>query len=165
MAALPTGAIAPDIEFPTLSGGKFSLQQALRSKTVVLAFFKISCPVCQYAFPYLERLNRSYVGDKVLFVGISQNDAGSTEAFKKQYGITFEIALDDTKKYPASNAYGLTNVPSIFLVGQDGSIDLSSVGWSKKDMEALNRKLANATEMSAIQMFSTSEQVAEFKAG
>jgi len=165
MATLTVGAAAPKVELPTLSGGKFSLEQSLKTKYVVLAFFKTSCPVCQYAFPYLERLNQAYVGDKVKFVGISQDDALKAAAFKQKYGFTFEVALDDTKKYPISNAYRLTNVPSIFLVSREGFIDLATVGWSKKDMELLNHKLSVATGMSGIEMFTSDEHVAEFKPG
>lgn len=165
MATLAVGAVAPKVELPTLSGGKFSLEQTLKTKYVVVAFFKSSCPVCQYAFPYLERLNQAYTGDKVKFVGISQDDARNAAAFKEKYGFTFDVALDDTKKYPVSNAYGLTHVPSIFLVGNEGFIELATIGWSKKDMELLNHKLSEATGMSAIEMFTSDENVAQFKPG
>jgi hypothetical protein len=45
--------------------------------------------------------------------------------------------------YPVSNAYGLTNVPTIFWIAQDGEIEVSSVGWVKADFE-INRKMASA---------------------
>ena len=43
----------------------------------------------------------------------------------------------NTAAWTASNAYGLTNVPSLFLVQPDGKIALSSVGWAKQDFEQL----------------------------
>src|SRR3954469_10682310 len=129
MPALPSGVTAPDFALPTLQGGKFSLATALKEGQVVLAFFKISCPVCQMAFPYFERLHQAFHGKNVRIVGISQDSAADTAAFAKQFGITFPIALDDTKKFPASNAYGLTNVPTLFLVLPDGTISASAVVW------------------------------------
>jgi len=74
---------------------------------VVAAFFKISCPVCQFTFPFLERLYQRYGGDDITFLGISQDDANATAGFTRQYGVTFPLALDEKANgYPASNAYG-----------------------------------------------------------
>src|SRR5689334_14241004 len=100
MAALVIGAKAPEFELNTDKGKKFSLTDELRRGPVVLAFFKVSCPTCQYALPFLERLYKAYGGKGVTLVGVSQNDTNDTAAFAKQYGITFPILLDDTNTYP-----------------------------------------------------------------
>jgi peroxiredoxin len=133
----------------------------------VLAFFKVSCPTCQYAFPFLERLHRAYANgkEKVTIFGISQNNAKDTAAFAKEFGTTFPMLLDDTNSYPASNAYGLTNVPSIFWIAQDGEIEVSSVGWVKADFEAINRKMAEAGKTSPGVLFKPGEDVRDFRAG
>src|SRR4051795_7136574 len=114
MEALSKGKQAPAIQLPTLDGGQFSLNDALTSGPAVLVFFKISCPVCQFALPFFERIYQAAKGKSVTIIGVSQNSKKDTDFFKKQYGITLPIALDDPKGYPASNAYGLTNVPTIF---------------------------------------------------
>lgn len=165
MAALSAGTTAPEFSLPALDGGKFSLQEALRKGPVLAAFFKVSCPVCQYTFPFLERMYRAHGDKKITIVGVSQNDQRDTAAFLKEYGVTFPTLLDDPKIYPASNAYGLTNVPSIFLIGQDGQIEISSVGWVKQDIEDINRKLAAAQQTSPIAIFKAGEEVRDFRAG
>ena len=165
MAALAAGAKAPDFSLTALDGGKFSLQEALQRGPVFAAFFKISCPVCQYAFPYFERLYKSHCGGKVSFVAISQDDASKTSAFLKEYGVTFRTVLDDPNAYAVSNAYGLTNVPTWFLIGQDGTIELSSVGWSKKDIEDLNARLSMKGQKSPLPLFQAGEDVRDFRAG
>ena len=109
---------------------------------VVAAFFKISCPVCQYTFPFLERIYKAHGGKNVTIVGVSQNEKKDTAAFIKEYGVTFPVLLDDTDSYPVSNAYGLTNVPTIFWIAPDGEIEISSVGWERKEIEEINRKAA-----------------------
>src|ERR1700683_3843074 len=114
MAALPTGTKAPDFSLPALDGGQFSLQDALRAGPVLVAFFKVSCPTCQYAFPYLERIHRAHRDGNISMVGISQNNRADTTAFLKQYGVTFRVLVDDPNGYAVSNAYGLTNVPTLF---------------------------------------------------
>ena len=75
---------------------------------MLLAFFKISCPVCQLTAPYLERL--AVRNERaVQVIGISQDDAGATRGFANRFGLTFPTLLDSSEdEYPASNAYGIT---------------------------------------------------------
>jgi len=165
MAALTTGTKAPDFELRALDGKRFVLREELAQSPVVLAFFKASCPTCQYAFPFLERLERAYGHKVTKIIGVSQNDPRETAAFTKEFGVTFPVLLDDTRKYPASNAYGLTNVPSIFWIAQDGEIKLSSVGWVKADFAELNRKLAEMGKISPAVIFHPGEDVRDVRAG
>jgi len=185
MAALTAGTIAPDFSLPIFSlpiatgkadggvaagvaakeSGNFSLQSALKQGPVLAAFFKVSCPVCQYTFPFLERLHKAYGDTKITIVGISQNDRRDTSAFLKEYGVTFPTLLDDPNGYAVSNAYGLTNVPTLFLIGQDGKIEVSSVGWVKQELEDINRKLAVAQQTALPPIFQPGETVQDFRAG
>ncbi len=64
-----------------------------------------------------------------------------------------------------SNAYGLTNVPTIFWIAQDGEIEISSVGWVRKEIEEINRRAAEAVGDGAKPVFLAGEQVADFQAG
>jgi peroxiredoxin len=165
MAALPAGTKAPEISLPSLDGSKFSLRAALKQGPVLAAFYKVSCPVCQYTFPFIERLHKAYGGKKFTIVGISQDITRDTADFAKEYGITFRNLLDDPKGYAVSNAYGLTNVPTLFLIGQDGQIDITSVGWVKQEVEDINRKLAAAHQTPLPPIFQPGEDVSDFRAG
>ncbi len=166
MPALEAGVSAPEIKLHLLDGREFSLQHARKRGPVVAAFFKVNCPVCQLAFPYLERMYKAYSGkEKFTLVGISQNEAGDTQDFNKRFGVTFPTLLDDTRKYPASNAYGLTNVPSVFLISPEGEVEFSIVGWSKQDFEQLNHRLAEISGVSASPLFKPGEQVPAHKPG
>jgi peroxiredoxin len=165
MAALAVGAKAPDFTLKSLDGKSFSLGEELGRGPVVLVFFKVSCPTCQYALPFFERLHKAYRDRGISLVGVSQNDAKDTAAFVKEFGITFPVLLDDTHSYPASNAYGLTNVPTIFWIAQDGEIEVSSVGWLKADFEEINRKMAEAGKSAPAAMFRPGEEVRDFRAG
>ena len=166
MPALVAGIKAPEINLPLLNAKEaFSLSAALKRGPVLAAFFKVSCPVCQLAFPYLQRLAAAYSRNNVSIVGVSQDNAADTAAFMQKFGITFPVALDDTRKYPVSNSYGLTNVPSVFWIMPDGDIELSSVGWSKAEMEDLNQRIAAATGAPKSQLFKAGEDVPDFKPG
>jgi peroxiredoxin len=165
MAAFTAGTQAPDFELKAMDGRRFVLSDELAQGPVVLAFFKVSCPTCQYALPFLERLNQSYGQSAVRLVGVSQNDPRDTANFTKEFGVTFPVLLDDTKSYPVSNAYGLTNVPTIFWIAADGAIELSSVGWIKTDFSEINRKMADFGKTAQSVIFQPGEDVRDFRAG
>jgi peroxiredoxin len=131
---------------------------------VLPAFFKISCPVCQYTFPFLERLAKRAKGKGLQVIGVSQDDARSTGLFCKEYGVTFPVALDDTSKYPASNAYGLTSVPTLFLIAENGDIEKTVGGWSKADMDAMDNGFSDSRNATR-PLFGRDEEIAEFRAG
>jgi peroxiredoxin len=165
MPAIGAGVHAPEINLVSVDGSKFALRDALKRGPVVAAFFKVSCPVCQMAFPYIERLFKAYgKTSKFTLVGVSQDNAADTKAFNREFGVTFPVLLD-SKGYPVSNAYGLTNVPTIFMVSPEGEIELSLVSWSKPEMEELNRRLAHISGLKPAELFHKGERVAEFKPG
>jgi len=165
MPALATGKIAPDFQLTSLDGKPFDLATILAQGPVVLVFFKVSCPTCQYALPFYERLYKAYKNQHVTVVGVSQNDAKDTAVFAKEFGTTFPMLLDDTQKYPVSNAYGLTNVPTTFWMARDGEIEVTSVGWSKPDFEQINRKMAAAASTPVTMPFRPGEDIRDFRAG
>jgi peroxiredoxin len=164
MPALTAGKAAPEVLLPDTQGKKFSLRDALRNGPVVLAFFKVTCPVCQYALPFVERIHQAHRG-RALVVGVSQHPKKETAQFTRDYGITFPVLLDDEHTYAVSNAYGLTNVPTIFLVAPGGKIQVSSVGWSRKDLEEINRRLAAEASVSPPPLFHRGEDVVAYKGG
>lgn len=165
MAAIGAGVGAPEISLSSLDGTSFELKQALKRGPVAAAFFKVSCPVCQMAFPYVERLFQAYgKSGKLTLVGVSQDNTADTKAFNREFGITFPVLID-AKGYPVSKAYGLTNVPTIFLISGDGEIERTLVSWSKAEMEDLNRKLAEISGVKPAELFRASEKVVEFRPG
>jgi peroxiredoxin len=165
MPALPIGSKAPEFELKTLDRKQFSLAESLAAGPVVLAFFKVSCPTCQYAFPFLQRLHAAYAKNGVALIGVSQNGASDTTAFIKDFGVTFPVLLDEQPAYPVSNAYGITHVPSVFWIAQDGEIEVSSVSWLKADFLEINRKMADAGNASPQAIFAPGEDVRDFRAG
>lgn len=167
MPALITGKIAPDFTLPTTDGKTVSLYELLEKGPVVLAFFKVSCPVCQFAFPYYERIARAHHDDKgATFLGICQNKTADAKAFAREYGVTFPIALDnDSNGYAASNAYGLTNVPTLFYVDTNREIKVSSVGWLKAEVDDVNGLLTDCQQHAAPAIWTAGEDIPAFRAG
>jgi peroxiredoxin len=155
-AMLEAGVRAPSFELTRLDGGKRSLEEILAAGPALLAFYKVSCPVCQLTFPYLDRLA---AGSSLQIIGISQDDDSSTKGFNQRFGVTFPTLLDQSKQnYPASNAYGISTVPSLFLVEKNGEVTKAFSGFSKRDLEAVG-------ERAGVQPFRPEDNVPEWKAG
>lgn len=134
---LEAGDQAPEFELKSLDGSATSLKGILERGPALIAFFKVTCPVCQMTWPYLERLHQA--GLQV--VGISQDAAAATAAYNREFGSTFTTLLDDPKKYAASNAFRISVVPSLFLVEPDGRISLARAGFSKAAIEAAGERV------------------------
>lgn len=160
MTHLNAGRSAPGFSLKGLDGATYSLEALRQKGPVVAAFFKISCPVCQFTFPFLQRLYQRYGNENISFLGISQDDAKATAGFAREYGITFPMALDEKDKgYPASNAYGLTNVPTVFLIDTNGTVRLATMGFVKAELELIAAELAETRRVSPAAFFAANESV------
>jgi peroxiredoxin len=164
MTHIVAGNIAPGFSLKSLDNRDFSLQELLRRGPVLAAFFKISCPVCQFTFPFLERLHQRYGSGDVSIIGISQDDARDTRKFASEYAVTFPL-LTDEPGYPVSNAYGLTNVPTVFLIDGSGTVKVGSIGFDKKDLETIAREFAERRKISLAPLFRPDEVIPANKPG
>jgi len=132
---LEAGARAPEFVLPRLDGGEASIHDIIANGPALLAFFKISCPVCQMTFPYLDRI---HTPGRLPIYGVSQNDEEDTRAFNAHFGVGFPTLLDrEENGFPASNAFGISSVPTMFLIERDGTVSRVIQGWVKQDIEAL----------------------------
>ena len=165
MTHIVAGDTAPGFSLKALDNKEYSLNSLMERGPVVAAFFKGSCPVCQFTFPFLERLYKRYGGQGVTFLGISQDDARATAKFAKEYGVTFPILIDDEDGYAVSNGYGLTNVPTIFLIDTDGTVKVSSMGFDKKDLEKIAAELSERKKISLTPLFRPDEVIPANKPG
>ena len=164
MSKVHSGNKAPNLELNELEGKRVSLREALKRGPVVATFFKASCPVCQFTFPFLERLYKAYASDRTTFWAISQDDAEETREFCAKYGVTFHALLDEDG-YPVSNDYGLTNVPTFYLIAADGTVQVDSVGFGKKALEKISAELARFLGKPVAPVFQPDEIVPDTKPG
>jgi peroxiredoxin len=163
-ATLAAGAQAPPIELPDTQGRRVAVSSFLKNGPVLAAFYKVSCPVCQFTLPFVERIYKAYGNGKATIIGISQDDARDTTEFASEYGLTFPSLIDD-EDYPVSNAYGLTNVPTLFLIQPDGTIAASFTGFDKTGLEGLSAGFAEHLAQPAAPVFNPGEKVPDHKPG
>ena len=149
------GQTAPDFRLK-LAGGEFrTLDELLAEGPVLLAFYKVTCPTCQLTMPYLERLQ----GGAIRVFAVCQDDAERAREFADAFEVELPNLLDSVDEgYPASNAYGVTHVPSMYLVERDKRISWEYVGFHKKKLEKLAERAGRV-------IFTDTDQVPESKSG
>ena len=133
-----------------------TLSAILEHGPVLLAFYKVSCPVCQLTLPYLDRIARG----SLQVIAISQDDESAAARFNEKFSVTGLNTLFDRGRqgFPASNAFGITNVPSLFLVEPGGEISLTIEGFVKRELEAIGQR-------AGVETFRQEDNVPPWKAG
>ncbi len=164
MPTLATGKTAPPFDLTGMDGRKYSLQAALRRGPVLAAFFKVSCPTCQFTLPFIERLYQQFRSAGAQFLGISQDNAENSKLFAKQFGVTFPILIDD-EPYETSREYGLKYVPTLFLVAPGGHVEVSGEGFCKADLLEIQKSLAKHYSTQPPALFEAKDRVPEYKPG
>ena len=164
MSVLKAGKPAPQFCLLALDGKKYALQEGLKHGPVLAAFFKVSCPTCQYTFPFLERLYQQLSTHGVQIWGISQDGVKDSQRFARDYSVTFPILIDDYP-YQISRDYGLEYVPSIFLIAPEGLIAIESEGFVKRDLLEIEESLAQTLSAPVGALFQPSEKIPEYKPG
>ncbi|HEV2380302.1 MAG TPA: TlpA disulfide reductase family protein [Terriglobia bacterium] len=163
-STLKTGDHAPPLDLPGTDGAAHSLEQSLAQGPVLLAFFKVGCPTCQFAFPFLDRLHRQFKDHGAAVWGVSQDDSSSSLQFAAQYGVSFPVLID-AKPYEVSAQYGVAYTPTLFLVGRGGKVELTGEGFSKQDLLDTQKELARELSVTPAGLFLPNERVPEFKPG
>ncbi len=159
----------PDASFLDAAGRKRSTREVLagsKGLPTLFAFFKVSCPTCQLAWPYVQRLHELYGGKAVRVAGVSQNPASEGAAYYRAYGrATFDLLVDAEPLFDASNAFGVEAVPHLVLVSPDEKVLRVQTGWSRREMEELGREIAKAKGLAVTPVVPPDDPVKDFQAG
>ena len=164
MPPLPAGVEAPPFRLPDLAGREVALGDFLALGPVWLVFYKRSCPTCALAVPYLQRLMDlpdELEGSVVL---VAQDEPDDARAFVTAHGLSLSV-LVESAPWPVGQAYGLSSVPTSFLIESSGVIALSAEGFVKTEWEALARNLAARSGHPEFELFSAADAVPAFKPG
>jgi peroxiredoxin len=124
---LALGDSAPSLELPDAATGE-SVTDPWRKGPVVLAFFKTTCPVCQMAAPKVQALAEA--GLRVVAVG--EDPPPEIRAYADRHGQKV-TTLSEPAPYPASDAFGIDTVPTLFRVDEDGTVRDAVVSWDRAE--------------------------------
>lgn len=148
-ARLEIGAMAPDFISRTLDGNEVTLS-ALAGKVVILDFWATWCGPCLAAMPHKQEVAARYKDQGVIVLGSCTNDVrGAFEDWLKVNATKYPDIVwshDEAERTPerASNKlYGVTGIPTQFIIDRAGKVVDIVVGYRKGDV-ILDAALAKA---------------------
>jgi cytochrome c biogenesis protein CcmG, thiol:disulfide interchange protein DsbE len=139
------GEPAPEFTLARIDGTPGTLEMAsLRGKVVVLDFWATWCPPCIAMLPVLDAAYRTWAPRGVVFVGINSDGGGATldqvKAFLVEHPIPYAVVLDEGL---VGGLYKVEALPSLIVVGRDGGLRKSFVGYTTEG--ALDRALRDVS--------------------
>ena len=91
--------------------------------------------------PYLNRLAGHAATASI--IGVSQDSEAATRELVEQLFIEFPVVLDRDLK--VSREYDPVAVPTLFLIGEGGTVLATEIGFNKASLNAMARIIAEAT--------------------
>jgi peroxiredoxin len=165
MAALEPGALGPAFELEDLDGKRRSLKELSADDLLLLAFYHRACPTCQFSAPAIGAIARAVAGPHVKVWGISEDPEDESAQFAEEKGLKMPILIDEAP-YKVSESYGLTNVPTLFLIDGRRRIVQTCVGFSKADFLDIAARLADKAGLKRVpDIFTGYSEVPAIKPG
>ena len=137
------GQTVPDIKWTQTDGKTVSIKD-LRGKVVMLQFTASWCGVCRREMPFIERdIWQKHKDNKEFYlVGIDRDEPKATvEAFAKQTGVTYPLALDPGADLFAKFALRESGITRNVLVDRDGKIVMTTRLYNEKEFQLLIKKI------------------------
>jgi peroxiredoxin len=136
LANLSNGDKAPDFRLAGLDGKAVKLadlqtdSKSGTKRVVLLDFWATWCPPCRAETPHLQKLHEKYAKQGLIVVGISQDSDGakSVRPYAEKNKLTYTQLLD--QKHEAARKYGVSSIPTTFVVGRDGKIKSVHLGFA-----------------------------------
>ena len=124
--AFKVGDKAPAFKLTSLAGPEVTLD-SLKGKVVLLDFWATWCGPCKQIMPVIQKLSEEFKDKDVAIFGVNtwekKDDAAKKYMESKKYTYGCLLAGEDLAK-----TYGITGIPTLIIINQDGTIAKAEVG-------------------------------------
>jgi len=133
-AVLAEGTSAPDFTVQDKNGSPLKLSD-YRGKVVVLDFWATWCGPCQQSLPHTNEVAKQFADKGVVTLAVNvwdNKDAFDAWLPKHPEYDSIKFALDPTQEHGkdvASLLYHVSGIPTQFVIGKDGKVLKSFVGY------------------------------------
>lgn len=125
---LAAGDAAPAWTLKDADGKEHKLSD-YKGKIVLLDFWATWCPPCRMAMPGVQRLHEKFKGQPVVVIGVNTSEGPGKDPAKymKDNKFTYGLLLNGET---LGDKYNLSGIPAFFLIGPDGKILWTEVGYN-----------------------------------
>lgn len=120
---------APAFSLPETMGRHVDLE-SYRGRPVLLVFWMTSCSICRRELPVLSQLAPEFQRKGIEVLAIHLGEADQASDYMRSNHIELR-SLADTEGAVAQ-AYHVSGVPKLVLIGSDGKIKRTKVGGASK---------------------------------
>lgn len=131
-SSVKAGDQAPELAFPNPEGDTISLKELNKGRYVLIDFWASWCGPCRRANPALVQFHEEYKDRKfkgakkgfaILSVSLDRNKEAWLKAIEADK-LSWPYHMSDLKSWAsdAAAAYGVRQIPQVFLVGPDGVV-------------------------------------------
>lgn len=127
---LKPGTPAPDFQLSTPDGKTVKFSEFAKGKYVVIDFWASWCPDCRKDLPEIIRLYNQFHKNGVEFLGVSfDTDKEKWTDYIAKSGVPYTQVseLKRMNQSEVAKAYGVRWIPSVYLIGPDGKVLVSTV--------------------------------------
>lgn len=129
---------APAFKLPTAKG--MVELDTLKGKVVYLDFWASWCTPCRKAFPFMNELNKKYKDQGLEIVAVNLDKSREPiDEFLAKTPAEFTIAYDPSGT--AATAYKVQGMPSTYIIGRTGLLEVKHIGFRDKDREEIENKI------------------------
>jgi AhpC/TSA family len=150
VSPLEVGDVAPPLAGVTFGDGPRGL-----------FFYKVTCPTCKLAAPKMRAFEDALPGR---MIGVGQDPQEALARFTHEHAMGIRSIVDDPP-YPASDAYAVVSVPTLYLVGDDGRIMEWVGAWDRSGFNRVAGRIAELTGADPVTVSSPGDGLPEFKPG
>jgi thiol-disulfide isomerase/thioredoxin len=134
------GQPAPAFALKDMDGKPISLA-SLKGKVVVLDFWATWCGPCREGLPHIEALAKQHAADPVRVFAINREEKEDVvKAFITETKLSLPVLLDGDGA--TAHAYLVNGIPATIIIGKDGKVAASFVGYGPDDHRAEDAVLA-----------------------
>jgi thiol-disulfide isomerase/thioredoxin len=145
--ALEIGQAAPAFSLARADGATLELP-SLRGRVVLVDFWASWCAPCRQSFPVLDAMQKRYADAGLVVVGVNvDTERAQAERFLAAVPVSFAIVYDPEGATP--QAFGVRAMPSSYVLGRDGRVRASNLGFHKRDADTLEAAVRAALDEGA----------------
>ena len=130
------GDMVPDFTVRMVDGSSVEMK-SLRGKVVLVNFWATWCPPCRAEFVRIPaEIVERFKGEDFVLLAISREESLETVTkFREETGYTFPMGIDPERKI--YDLFAKTSIPRNYLVGKEGRIVVSEMGYTPEKFDEL----------------------------